>query len=143
MSTHELTDKNGRIYPADVLRRLVANAKPRIEAGQVIGEVEPPGDGRSRMAYASHVVRGMKVDDKGCIVGTVEFLDTQAGRTAEAMLKADPSIMHGSLRSEVTRDANGKIVDMKPISFDVTMSEPLVEPSAVDQLADLMDEEDG
>lgn len=141
MSTYDLpANKNGRVYAPGVLRKMVEDAKPRIKAGQMIGEVEPPGDSLSRMSHASHVVRDMKVDRLGRVVGTIEFLDTPAGRTAEAMMKAQSP--HGSLRSEAIVDENGVVTDMKPISFDVTMMEPAYEPSAVDQLADIVAEDE-
>lgn len=143
MSTHDLpVNKVGRIYPLDVLRKAIEDAQPRIKAGRMIGEINPPGDGRSRISHASHIVRDMRVESDGSVVASVEFVDSPAGRTALEMVTQGLP-MSGALRG-TGAVTNGVVGNMTLSGVDITLFEPESPPSAVDQLADIVaeDEED-
>lgn len=141
MSIHDLpVNKNGRIYPPDVLRKAIADAQPRIEAGRMIGQLENPADGKTRLSEASHIVRKMRVNAKGEIIGTLEFVDTPVGKAVFEMVKQG-GLVAGTLRGTGTVE-NGVVSDMTLGSVDVTMAAPEFEiPSAVDKLADIVREE--
>lgn len=143
MTTYDLpVNKNGRVYPPDVLRKAIEKAQPRIAAGRMIGEIEPPGDGRSRMSHASHIVRGIRVESDGSIVGTLQVLDTEAGKMLKAMLEQGAEVS-AVARGRGTVEGN-RITAMDLTALDVTLHEaPEFPPSAVDQMGDLVrDEED-
>jgi hypothetical protein len=141
MTAHDLpVNKNGRVYPPDVLREAIRKAQPKIDAGRMFGQLESPVDGRTRIGQASHVVRWVKTKRDGSVVASMEFLDTPAGRTAFEMIKQGAP-MSGALRGRGTVEGN-VVTEMDLSSVDVTMFEPEFEPSAVDQLADIVAEDD-
>jgi len=142
MSVYDLpVNKNGRVYPPDVLRKMVEDSQEKIAAGRMIGEIEPPG-GRLRISHASHIVRDMRVESDGSIVATVEFADTPAGRIAQEMMKQGLP-MAGTLRGRGAVDKNKVVGGVTLDGVDITMFEPEFPRSAVDQMGDLVREDEG
>ena len=143
MSTYDLpVNKNGRVYLPNAMRKMVADSRSKIDAGRMFGQIESPADGKTRLARASHIVRKLRINARGEIIGTMEFLDTEAGRMAMEMIKRGAPIA-GTMRGVGTVDENGVVSDVTLASIDVTMAAPEFEvPSAVDQMGDLVREDD-
>ncbi len=130
------TNANGRYYPPDVLRKAVEDMQERVKAGRVFGQIDPPGDGRTKMGSASHVIESVRVDGTGAVIGKVRFLDTPEGKLAFDMVKRKIPI-GGTLRGTGTVSPDGVVSNYKLDSVDVTLS-PGEEPDAVTQLGDIV-----
>jgi hypothetical protein len=143
MSEHEVNvNRNGRVYPDDVMRRAIEDAQERVKAGRMIGQVGNTGaDGKVHLNRASHVVRELKMHRDGTVIAKLEFVDSPAGRDALAMLKADLPVS-GTMVGRGSRDEHGVVQEMKLGSVDVVFDAFQWPRSAVDQLADLADEDD-
>lgn len=131
-------NKNGRIYPRDVLHKAVDDAQERVRGRRLIGEMGNPADGKSRISQASHVVTDLRVDARGRVVADLEFLDTAAGKHLKAMFDRGVGPIGGSLRGVGSVDANGVVgPDYKLTGVDVLPGFPEEEPDAVTQLGDV------
>jgi hypothetical protein len=135
-------NKNGRYYPPDVLKRAIEDAQPRIKAGRMIGQIDPPGDRRPSIRHASHRVDDVRVEEDGSVSADLTILDTPAGELLkQGLLVGYPCGLSTSGRGEV--DENGIVRDFKLLSVDLVPGPgPLKEPSAVDKLAALLEEDD-
>ena len=137
-----IPNSNSRVYPPDVLRKAIANAQDKIAKRQLIGQIDPPNDGRSRLSHASHVVTALRLDDDNVIRGDVEFSDTEAGKLAQNMLLVDYP-MHMTLRGIGSVGSNGVIGDdYKLIGVDIAHGPAPREPDVIDKLAEIVEEED-
>jgi hypothetical protein len=77
---------NNRIYPKDLMGKLVAQAEG------VTGRLFPNYSQEvTRVADFSHIVRNVSVDDQLNMRGELEILDTPSGRRLRALLKDDPN----------------------------------------------------
>lgn len=137
----DLPDKSGCVYPPDVLKKAVDDAQDKVKARRLIGEIDPPGDGRSRISRASHVVTDLRIEKDGSVKADLEFLDTEAGRLARhAVMTGMPLSVGmratGTVVGNVVENMNLLGVDF---DFDAVGCYP---PSVVDQLAWLADKED-
>jgi hypothetical protein len=134
-----LPNANKTVYPTDVLRKMVADAQEKIRQRRLIGQIEPPNDGKTHMQFASHVVTDMRVDERGDVIADLEFLDTGAGKIVVANLEAG-SPMHVIMRASgcVTR---GVVDDMDIIGLDIA---PGLAPreDAIELLAKLAEEDE-
>jgi hypothetical protein len=132
---------NQRIYPPDVLRRAIMRLQPDIAARRVIGQIDPPNVGESRLSQASHVVTALRVDPDDVVRGDIEFIDSEAGKLAEQMLLVDYP-MHMTLRG-IGSATDGVINDdFKICGVDIAHGPAPVEPDVIDKLAALTEEDE-
>jgi hypothetical protein len=84
---------NNRVYPRPVMEREIARLQPRIAQGSVIGAVDHPGDGKSRIREAGCIVRKLWIEDNGQINGRFEVVEeADAGRNIAAFLRRGAAI---------------------------------------------------
>jgi hypothetical protein len=84
---------NNRVYPRGIVEREIKRLQPRIDQGSVLGAVDHPGDGKSRVRDAGCIVRGLKVERNGEIHGTFEVVEeSDAGRNLAAFLRRGAAI---------------------------------------------------
>ena len=84
---------NNRLYPRSVMEREIARLQPRIEQGSVVGAVDHPGDGKSRLREAGCIVRGLWIEDTGAIHGRFEVVEeADAGRNLGAFLRRGAAV---------------------------------------------------
>ena len=81
-------NQNGRVYPKDILRREVTKYLGReIAENRAYGELDHPESSVVELKNTSHIVRDVKWrgDD---VVGTVEILNTPAGKILQEIINA-------------------------------------------------------
>jgi hypothetical protein len=84
---------NNRVYPRGIMEREINRLSPRIEAGSVLGAVDHPGDGKSRIRDAGCIVRNLWVEGTGEIMGRFEVVEeTRAGSDLAAFLRRGAAI---------------------------------------------------
>ena len=128
------------IYPPDVLRKMIEQAQPSIDARRMIGQLDSPSDGKSRLSQASHIVTNLRIDERGCVKADVEFIDTPTGKVSKEMLKMGAP-MHGALRGVGTRGPDGKlVVEGRLTAVDLLPGFPEEDPDVVTQLGDVVRE---
>lgn len=84
---------NNRVYPRSIMEREVARLQERIAQGSVLGAVDHPGDGKSRVRDAGCIMRALKIERNGEIHGTFEVVEeSDAGRNLAAFLRRGAAI---------------------------------------------------
>lgn len=114
---------NNRIYPRAVLEREIEKLKKEIASRNgIVGELDHPSDGRTRLRSVSHVVKALEMDEHGVITGEAEILGTEAGKTLVEIIKSGVAVGISSRGTgSVITDENGHEVvqeDFNLITFD-------------------------
>jgi len=84
-------NQNGRIYPEPILSREVRNYQKFIQENRALGECDHPDSSVVELKNVSHIVREAHMDGDVC-VGTVELLDTPAGKILQSLVESDVTL---------------------------------------------------
>ena len=80
---------NKRLYPRKVMGRELMRLKAPMENREIYGELDHPGDGKTKLARVSHFVLAANITESGEIVGNIEFIPgTVNGDQALAVARA-------------------------------------------------------
>jgi len=80
-------NQNGRIYPRPILEREVRNYQKFIQESRALGECDHPDSSVVELKNASHIIREAHMDGDVCY-GTVELLDTPAGKILQSLVES-------------------------------------------------------
>jgi len=84
---------NGRVYPRAIIEREIAKLQEKIGNSSLLGAVDHPGDGRSRIMESGHIIRKLWIEKDGGVFGKFEIVEeSDAGRNLAAFLKHGASI---------------------------------------------------
>lgn len=88
-ATGDQKNINGRIYPADLLSKRIEEKSKEIEESGILGQLDHPLDGRTKLQKAMHVLECLTYDktDKKCYAESL-VLNTQSGRDFMTILGA-------------------------------------------------------
>lgn len=114
-------NQNERIYPRSVYMPALEDVLPKINEGRLLGELDHPNDrDEVCLSNVSHVIKECRVDGNK-IYGTVELLDTPAGKIAQALKEAGIPLGISSRGVGNTRRVNegDEVTDFKLITFDL------------------------
>ena len=89
----DTVNQNGRKYPESVYREAYEELIPKINERRLLGELDHPIDrDEVFLSNVSHVItechKSMTNSGHQAYYGTVELLDTPAGKIAQALVKA-------------------------------------------------------
>lgn len=114
-------NQNQRIYPAKVYLPALESVLPKIKEGRLLGELDHPSDyDEVRLSNVSHVIKECKVEGNK-ISGSVELLDTPAGKIAQALVEAGIPLGISSRGVGDTRRIRegDEVTDFTLITFDL------------------------
>jgi hypothetical protein len=86
-----VTNRNGRIYPREVMEVAVSKYKSDRMSGHKFrsyGALDHPTDLTVALAHVSHITTELRWDNDD-IYGRAKILDTEMGRIAESIIRAD------------------------------------------------------
>ena len=118
-------NQNGRVYPKSILQREIENYQKLIRENRALGECDHPDSSVIELKNASHIVREAYMDGDVCY-GTVELLDTPAGKILQSLVESGVTLGISSRGVGSTRsEAGHQIVqdDFQLICWDI-VSEP-------------------
>ena len=118
-------NQNGRIYPEPILSREVRNYQKFIQENRALGECDHPDSSVVELKNVSHIVREAHMDGDICY-GTVELLDTPAGKILQSLVESGVTLGISSRGVGSTRrDGDYDVVqdDFQLICWDF-VSEP-------------------
>ena len=81
----EIKNRNGRVYPIDILEREVRNYQKFIAENRALGELDHPDSSVVELKNASHIVREAYMQGDICY-GSVEILDTPSGKILKSLV---------------------------------------------------------
>jgi len=120
---------NGRTYGVKIMEREIKRLKPRIAAGSLLGALDHPPDGKSKLADAAHIVRDLWMEDDGSIHGKFEVVTgCDNGRNLAAFLDSGAQIgmsSRGLGSTKTTTEGETVGDDFKLVTFDF-VSDPAV-----------------
>lgn len=126
----DVFNQNGRRYPADVYAQAYEELIPKIQDRRLLGELDHPIDrDEVFLSNVSHVVTechlGRSKSGHMTYYGTVELLDTPAGKIAQALVKAGIPLGISSRGVGSTRNTQGgvDVTQLKLITYDL-VAEP-------------------
>ena len=101
-------NSNGRIYPLALWEKVLANDKisQAMTERRMIGCVDHPAYGISRLAKAAHIVLSQRMDENGNIIGRAEVLDTPDGKVLQELFRAGVTVGISSRGKGTTKKNN-------------------------------------
>lgn len=124
----DVKNRNGRIYPHDVLIKEVLNYQKLIDEKRSTGELGHPSSPSINLHLISHLITELSVDGNN-IIGRAKILDTPMGKITKSLIDEDVKLGVSSRGLGTIKEShNGKIVQ----SFMLTTVDIVAEPSAPD-----------
>jgi hypothetical protein len=80
-------NQNGRVYPRIILDREIRNYQKFIRENRALGECDHPDSSVVELKNASHIIRAAHMDGDN-VYGTVELLDTPAGKILQSLVES-------------------------------------------------------
>lgn len=114
-------NQNGRIYPKRIYEGALQELLPKISEGRLLGECDHPEDyDEVRLSNVSHVIRECHIDGNQ-VFGTIELLDTPAGKIAQALTEAGIPLGISSRGLGNTRriSEGSEVTDLQLITWDI------------------------
>lgn len=118
-------NQNGRVYPLPILERELRNYQKFIKENRALGECDHPDSSVVELKNVSHIVREAHLEGD-VVFGTVELLDTPAGKILQNLVEAGVTLGISSRGVGSTRrDGDHQVVqdDFQLICWDF-VSEP-------------------
>jgi hypothetical protein len=126
MQKADTPNGNGRVYPAQVLKREVQNYKKLVKERRALGELDHPEDSVINLKNASHMVTDIWWDGDS-VMGKVKVLGTPSGQILRNLVQSGVSLGISSRGLGSVHESNsGQAVvedDFQLICFDF-VSEP-------------------
>lgn len=122
-----LVDKataNKRLYTRKLMEREIAKKLSDMKSKKIYGELDHPGDGKTKLSRASHFVLGANVNENDEIFGKLEFIPgTPNGDIALSIARAGGTLGVSSRGfGTVVPDAKGNLVvqeDYQLVTWDI------------------------
>ena len=132
----EVKNKNGRIYPMEVMRKEVARYnKEYVEQSRAYGELGHPEGPTINLERTSHLITSLKEDGKN-FIGKAKILSTPMGEIVKSLLD-DGARLGVSSRGMGSLKASNGGVQMVQSDFQLaTAADIVADPSAPDAFVD-------
>jgi len=85
---------NGRVYPKSLWERIVRDEglTKAMQERRMLGCLDHPEDGKSRLSRAAHIILSQKLDENGNVIGRSEVLDTPDGKVLQELFRAGVTV---------------------------------------------------
>lgn len=80
--------ENNRHYPKKLWEKNFKRLHESMERRRLFGELDHPGDGKTKLQRVSHLTTELNINEDGTVVGASEVLDTPNGRILKALFGA-------------------------------------------------------
>jgi len=118
-------NRNGRLYPFDILKREVDKYQELVKERSAMGELDHPDSAVISLANVSHIITEMSWKGE-TLYGKIQIADTPAGDTVKGLLKTGIKLGISSRGvGSVKKNREGQDVvqeDFELIGFDIVSS---------------------
>ena len=83
-----IPNKNKRIYSKPVMEDCISNLQEMIKTRGFVGELDHPPSPKININGISHIITKLVLAPDGAVIGEMEALDTDAGRTLKKLMEA-------------------------------------------------------
>ena len=114
-------NRNGRIYPKNILESEVEKYQEVIASRRALGELDHPTDAEVSLSNASHIVTRMWWESDN-LMGEIEILDTPSGKIAKQLIVNNVPLGISSRGVGSVQEENGEVIvqdDFSLICFDL------------------------
>ena len=120
---------NNRIYPREIMEREVKIFNESLGGRGVLGELDHPEDGKTKLVRSSHVIEKLSINEDGKIIGRARIIPTDMGRNLLALYEsgAPVGISSRGYGSTMTTDEG---VDIVQPDFELKTFDFVEDPSA-------------
>lgn len=89
-----IKNANGRIYPKSIWEKIIKDEKinQAMQERRMLGCLDHPEDGKSRLARAAHIILSQNIDENGNIIGRAEILETPDGKVLQELFRAGVTV---------------------------------------------------
>lgn len=103
---YDKVNANGRFYSKKIFEKILGSQpfQDRLKKRGIVGILEHPEDGQTRLDRISHVVTKVWDDGKGLILGECEVLDTTNGKELK-------SLFHGNVMVGISSRGSGSVTE--------------------------------
>lgn len=127
MQRADAVNQNGRVYPRAILNREVEKYKKAVAENRATGEADHPDSSVINLKNVSHIVRDIWWEGNE-VWGTVEILNTPAGKIVQELMSAGVAIGISSRGvGDVVKNESGH--DVVDESFSLVAFDLVSEPS--------------
>jgi hypothetical protein len=127
----EVKNKNGRLYPIEVLRRETDRyIKDYVEANRALGELGHPTNPSINLDRVSHKIIGLREDGNN-IVGKAKIMDTPYGKIVKSLMDEGVKFGVSSRGLGSLREKDGVKVVCEDFHL-ITAADIVADPSAPD-----------
>lgn len=118
-------NRNGRVYPFDILKREVDKYMQLVKDRTAMGELDHPDSAVISLSNVSHIVTEMKWENE-VLHGKIQIVETPAGDTVKGLLRSGVKLGISSRGvGSVKKNREGQDVvqeDFELIGFDIVSS---------------------
>jgi hypothetical protein len=128
-----IATSNGRLYTRPVMEREIAKLQESIKQRKLYGELDHPGDGKTKLGRASHIITGLEIMEDGTIMGELEVIPTSNGKDLEAILSRGCSVdvsSRGFGTVKMSEGEGGKQVQIVQDDYNLKTYDVVVEGAA-------------
>ena len=125
----EKANKNGRMYPIDVMTNEVNNYQKHISEKRSLGELGHPPNPTVNLDKVSHLITRLEMDGNN-VVGKAKILDTPMGKIAKNFIKEGVGLGVSSRGLGSLKEKNG--VNVVQPDFHLATVDIVADPSAPD-----------
>lgn len=83
---------NRRIYPRAIIEKNLNRLIEDMQKRRVYGELDHPGDGKTKLSRSSHLIVNAEIDEDGTVIGRAEILDTRMGEELKKIVNAGGAV---------------------------------------------------
>lgn len=136
-----MADKNGNVFLPGAFSKAVDRLNKRAAEGRVLGQIDPPGDGRTRLNYVSHkVLPTAKLNPDRSVTVDIEVLNTPMGNQLRAMLEHSRRRIGVSTKGVLRgTGAAPEDVEFHSVDFDIVVPDDW---TVLDGICDALDNEE-
>jgi hypothetical protein len=128
---------NGRTYPVPILERELAKLAPLIKDRSVLGELDHPEDGKTKLYRVSHLWTDLKIEKDGVVTGTSEVLNTPRGLILQELYRSKVKVGASSRGQGSVNAKTGEVAD----DFALDTIDNVYRPSTPGAYMEMMKEE--
>jgi len=104
--------ENKRLYKRSLWEREIGRTSESMKERRVLGELDHPADGRTKLVRASHLMTNLRIEGDE-VIGEAEIMDTPNGRILKAILQAGAKVGVSSRGFGTTKTIAGGIEEVQ------------------------------
>lgn len=128
---YDVGNRNGRVYPKQVMEKEVNRYQELIESKRSLGELGHPANPSINLNQVSHLITNLRMENNGKVVGRAKILETPMGTIARNLIENEVSLgvsTRGLGSLKANKDGLQEVQD----DFHLATIDIVADPSAPD-----------